>query len=88
MATISASAPAFLRRRLRESDAAGVAVEAAGAVLGRLLSLLPLLPGIGGAAMVSVGAGELAGHVFGHGLAPWVAVAVGGVFALLLDRRI
>lgn len=81
------SVPA-LRRRLRPRDAAGQLADAAGWTVGRALSLLPLLPGVGGAAMISAGSGEFAGHVFGHGLAPWVAVTVGGVFALLLDRRI
>jgi hypothetical protein len=80
--------PAPLRRRLRDWLAPTPLPEAAGHAVGRVLSLLPLLPGIGGAAMVSVGSGEFAGHVFGHGLAPWVAVAVGGVFALVLDRKI
>jgi hypothetical protein len=80
--------PAPLRRRLRDRLAPTPLPEAAGHAVGRVLSLLPLLPGIGGAAMVSVGSGELAGHVFGHGLAPWVALGVGGVFALLLDRKI
>lgn len=77
-----------MRRRLRVRDAAGPLADAAGWTVGRALSLLPLLPGTAGAAMISVGSGEFAGHVFGHGLAPWVAVTVGGVFALLLDRRI
>ena len=85
MATLSVPA---LRRRLRAREVAGPLADAAGWTAGRLLSLLPLVPGIGGAAVISVCTGELAGHVFGHGLAPWVAGLVGGVFALLLDRRI
>lgn len=80
--------PTLLRRRLRDWLAPTPLPEAAGHVVGFALALLPLLPGVGGAAMISVGSGEFAGHVFGHGLAPWVAVAVGGVFALLLDRKI
>jgi hypothetical protein len=80
--------PTLLRRRLRDWLAPTPLPEAAGWVLGRALSLLPLLPGIAGAAMISVGSGEFAGHVFGRGLAPWVALGVGGVFALLLDRKI
>jgi hypothetical protein len=44
--------------------------------------LRQVLPGLLGAAAVSAGLGELAGHVFGHGLAPWVALLVAGVFAL------
>lgn len=82
------SVPA-LRRRLRPAGAAaGPLADAAGWTAGRVLALLPLVPGVGGAAMISVCAGEFAGHVFGHGLTPWVAGLVGGVFALLLDRRI
>jgi hypothetical protein len=80
--------PVALRRRLRDWLAPTPIPEAAGHVIGRTLSLLPLVPGIGGAAMISLGTGEFAGHVFGHGLAPWVALAVGGVFALFLDRKI
>jgi hypothetical protein len=84
---VTLSVPA-LRRRLRASAAVGGATDAAGKSVGRVLSLLPLLPGLGGAAMISLGAGEFAGHVFGHGLVPWVALLAAGVFALLLDRRI
>ena len=61
---------------------------AAGHVSGRVLSVRRVVPGLAGAAMVSVGAGELTGHIFGRGLAPWAAIAVGGVFALLLDRQL
>jgi hypothetical protein len=67
---------------------AGRAVTAAGWVAGRVLRVAPTVPGVAGAGLVSLGAGEVTGHVFGHGLAPWVAAAVGGVFLLLLDRRI
>lgn len=67
---------------------AGSVADAAGHATGRFLASLPLVPGIAGAAMISLGAGELAGHLFGRGLTPWVALMVGGVFALLLDRRI
>jgi hypothetical protein len=77
-----------VRWRARSSSAAGSLAELAGRATGRVLSLLPAVPGVAGAAMVSLAAGEFAGHVFGHGLTPWVAVGVGGVFALLLDRRI
>ncbi len=77
-----------LREHLRPRAAAGPLASAAGWTAGRVLALLPLVPGVAGAAMISAGAGEVAGHVFGHGLTPWVAVTLGGVFALLLDRRI
>jgi hypothetical protein len=46
------------------------------------------LPGLAGAAAVSVGAGELAGHIFGRGLAPWVTLGVGGMFALWIGAAI
>ena len=67
---------------------AGRAAELAGKATGRVMALLPTVPGLAGAAMASVCTGELAGHVFGHGLAPWVAGLVGSVFLLLLDRRL
>lgn len=63
-------------------------VTAAGWVAGKALRVAPTVPGVAGAALVSLGAGEVTGHVFGHGLAPWVAAVAGGVFLLLLDRRI
>jgi hypothetical protein len=47
-----------------------------------------MLFGPAAAAAVSVGVGELAGHVFGRGLAPWVALAAGGAFGLQLAREL
>jgi hypothetical protein len=85
---VAVPVPARFRRHLRPEGAAGVLAAAAGWVTGRVLLALPSVPGVAGAAMVSLGAGEFAGHVFGHGLAPWVGIVVGGVFALVLDRRI
>ena len=41
-----------------------------------------VVPGLAGAAALSVGLGQVAGHVFGHGLTWWVALAAGGVFVL------
>lgn len=82
--------PARRRWRLRRPSL-GPLADVAGWSVGTVLSLaglLPLVPGVGGAVMVSLGAGEVAGRVFGHGLALWVGLAVGGVFALVLDRRI
>jgi len=67
---------------------AGRVAEAAGKLAGRVLRAAPAVPGLAGAGLVALGAGEVAGHVFGHGLAPWVASVTGGVFLLLLDRRI
>ena len=67
---------------------AGRVVDVAGVVTGRVLAALPSVPGLAGAGAVAVCAGEVTGHVFGHGLAPWVGGLVGGVFLLLLDRRL
>lgn len=67
---------------------AGIAATAAGWLTGRTILALPSVPGLAGAALVSLGAGEVASHVFGHGLAPWVTVLVAGGFGLLRDRRI
>lgn len=80
--------PARLRRHLSADGLAGALAAAAGWVTGRFLQALPKVPGVGGAVMVSLASGELAGHVFGHGLTPWVAVGAGGLFALALDRQI
>lgn len=40
------------------------------------------------AAAVSVGLGQLAGHVFGRGLAPWVALTVAGGFGLWMATEL
>ena len=66
----------------------GRAAEVAGKLTGRALQLRRTVPGVAGAAAVSVCTGGLAGHVFGHGLTPWVGGVVGGVFLLVLDRRL
>lgn len=68
--------------------AAGPLADVAGWSAGRVLSLLPTVPGVAGAVMVSLGLGELAGHVFGHGLAPWVGIVVGGAFALWIGSEV
>lgn len=47
-----------------------------------------VLPGVAGAAAVSVGLGELAGHLWGHGIAPWVALPLGGMFALWFGAEV
>jgi len=47
-----------------------------------------MLPGLAGAALVSVGVGELAGHVFGHGLAPWTSLALAGGFLLWIGAAL
>jgi hypothetical protein len=72
----------------RLSRALDVLADVAGRVTGRVLAVAPSVPGLAGAVMVSAAAGEVASHVFGHGLAPWVGIGVGGVFGLLWDRRI
>jgi hypothetical protein len=74
-------AEARQRLMIRVAVAAGTAVRV---VRGPARSL----PGLGGAAGFSVGVGEIAGHVFGHGLAPWVGLAVGSVFALWLGAEL
>ena len=68
--------------------AAAVTAVVSGKITGRIISVLPTLPGIGGAVLVSLGTGETVSHVLGRGLAPWVGLTVGGVFALMLDRNI
>lgn len=56
---------------------------------GTLIRVLrQVLPGLAGAAALSVGAGELAGHVFGRGLSPWVALVIAGLFALWFGAEI
>jgi hypothetical protein len=63
--------------KLRLARAAGV-----------LVRVLRALFAPAAAAAVSAGLGELAGHVFGRGLAPWVALTVGGVFALWMAAEL
>jgi hypothetical protein len=58
---------------------AGAAVDVAGKVTGRLLAVLPTIPGFAGAAMVSYGAATIYRPA---------GVIAGGLFLLLLDRRI
>ena len=45
-------------------------------------------PGVAGAVMLAVAAGELASHVWHRGLGPWVGLAVAGVFALWFGAEI
>lgn len=87
MAAITAGGERAERRKVLP-EVAGAIADASGWLSGRVLALTPSLPGLAGAAGVSVCAGFAASHVFGHGLAPWVGGLVGSVFALLLDRRI
>lgn len=69
------------------SIAAALAV-AAGKVTGFAIRRSVLLPGLAGAAGFSLGLGGIAGHLFGHGLTPWVTLVVAGMFALRLDGQI
>jgi hypothetical protein len=83
---LSARARRDWRALLRKPALA--AATAAGTAVGTAAGLSRALPGLGGAAGLSVALGAIAGHVFGHGLTPWVALAAGSVFALALDRRL
>lgn len=84
---VAASFP-VLHRHLSAAGVAGVLASAAGRAAGRVLSVRHLVPGVTGGVMVPLGTGEIAGHVFGHGLTPWVTLLAAGVFALVLDRRL
>ena len=55
---------------------------------GRAVRAGRALFGPAAAAAVSIGLGELAGHVFGRGLAPWVALVIGGGFALWISSEL
>jgi len=68
-------------------DHVGVAVRLA-TLAGTAVRLSRALLGPAAAAAVSIGLGELAGHVFGRGLAPWVAIVIGGGFGLLLASEL
>lgn len=67
--------------KLRAARWAGLAVRA-------VLPLGRLLPGLAGAALVAVGLGQVAGHIWHRGLAAWVSLALGGAFLLLIGREI
>ena len=60
----------------------------AAAAAGTALRGWRIVPGVAGAAAVSVAIGELTGHLFGHGLTPWVALLAGGAFALLFGTEV
>jgi hypothetical protein len=60
----------------------------AGTVVRIMRPLGRILPGLVGAAAVSVGLGQVAGSVFRHGLALWVGLVVGGCFALWFGAEI
>ena len=47
-----------------------------------LRKALSVVPGLAGAGGIAIGLGEVAGHVWQRGLTWWVALVVGGAFAL------
>lgn len=47
-----------------------------------------MLPGLAGAALVSLGGGELAGQAFGRGVALWASLALAGVFVLVFAAEV
>ena len=81
--------------RARWEGLAGWVAEVAGRVVGtairalrRSRPLVRMAPGVSGAALASVGIGEVVSHVFGHGLAPWVACCVAAGFLLRIGAEI
>lgn len=88
MVLLAAVLPVRLRRHLSGDGIAGAVASAAGWASGRVLASGRSLPSLAGAVLVSVCAGGFAGHVFGHGLTPWVAGVVGGVFLLWIGTEI
>lgn len=88
MTAVADGARAPGRLRTAAAAAKGRTADVSGYLTGRALAVRRLVPGVAGAALLSVAAGEIAGHVFGHGLTPWVASALGAVFLLVLDRRL
>lgn len=60
----------------------------AGTLVRVLRPLGRVVPGVAGAAAVAVGLGQVAGHVFGHRLAWWVALTLAGLFALWFGAEV
>ena len=52
------------------------------------VALFRSLPGLAGAALAGLGGGEVAGHVFGRGLTPWVACVIAAVFLVRIGAEI
>jgi len=50
-----------------------------------LRKAVSVVPGLAGAAGIAIGLGQVAGHVWGRGLTWWVALVVGGAFALWIS---
>lgn len=65
----------------------GVAVRAA-VIAGTLVRIGRMLFGPAAAAAVSIALGEVVSHVAGHGLAPWVALALAGTFGLWMSAEL
>lgn len=86
--TLAAFPVPSLRRHLSADGIAGAVASAAGWVSGRVLASGRSLPSLAGAVLVSVCTGGFAGHVFGHGLSPWVGGLVGGVFLLWIGTEL
>lgn len=73
--------------RVRGSRSAAEGLVALGRLIGLGRRCLPALPGVAGAVAVSLGVGQITGHIFGRGLGPWVTLLVAGGFALAIDRQ-
>ena len=77
-----------IRARNARDAVLGRLAVAAGRLVNRARRSMPMWPGIAGAACISIGLGEVTGHIFGRGLAPWVALLAAGVFALWLGSEV
>lgn len=91
MAVVSHAQPgwfatSWLKVAGHAATAAGTLVRMARGRRGRLFARM--FPGLAGAALAAVGAGQLVGHVFGHGVAPWVACCVAAVFLLRMGSEL
>ena len=67
---------------------ADAAARPAGVVVGRALRWSAAVPGVAGAAAVSIGAAMIVHGVFHQVPGVGVAAAVGGLFCLLMDRNL
>jgi len=53
-----------------------------------LRGLMRMVPGLAGAALVSTGLGQAAGHVFHRGLSIWVTCIVAGAFLIRVGAEV
>jgi hypothetical protein len=60
----------------------------AGTAVRVLRPLGRILPGLAGAALASIGVGEVAGHLFRHDLTWWVACVVAAAFLIRIGAEI